>query len=90
MMLIDYHELSNLGDYFLGYEPKKGEEGVPKEDFIKETFKLLQEKINENEKTDLVYGLHKFFSEIDFNGDGNMEWAEFTQFIIDKVEGKYT
>ena len=39
------------------------------------------------ECTNLVYGLYKFFCEIDFNGDGHMQWEEFTQFIIDTVEG---
>ena len=34
-----------------------------------------------------IYGLYKFFCEIDFNGDGHMQWEEFTQFIIDTVEG---
>jgi len=42
-----------------------------------------------NELTDLIYGIYKFFAEIDFNGDNNMEWAEFTQFVIDKVEGEH-
>ena len=90
MMLIDYHKLSVLGDSFLSYESPDGEDGVLKIDFIKMAFELLKDQINENEKTDLVYGLHRFFSEIDFNGDGHMEWAEFTQFIIDKVEGEFS
>ena len=40
------------------------------------------------DETNLVYGLYKFFCEIDFNGDGHMQWEEFTQFIIDTVEGE--
>ena len=39
------------------------------------------------DETNLVYGLYKFFKEVDFNGDNQMQWNEFTQFIIDKVEG---
>ena len=39
------------------------------------------------DEANLVYGLYKFFCEIDFNGDGHMQWEEFTQFIIDTVEG---
>ena len=90
MMLIDYQRLSLLGELFRNYESPDGEDGVLKIDFNKMIFNLLKDKINEDEKTDLVYGLHKFFCEIDFNGDGHMEWAEFTQFIIDKVEGEYS
>ncbi len=36
----------------------------------------------------LVYGLYKLFQEIDFNGDQQMQWEEFTQFIIDSVMGE--
>ena len=39
------------------------------------------------DEANLVYGLYKFFKEVDFNGDNQMQWNEFTQFIIDKVEG---
>lgn len=39
----------------------------------------------EEDKYDLVYGLLKLFNEIDINGDQHMEWAEFTQYIIDAV-----
>ena len=89
MMMIDYPKLSILGEGFRNYESKDGEEGVIKIDFINMIYKQLKDEIKENEKTDLVYGIHKYFCEIDFNGDGHMEWAEFTQFIIDKVEGEY-
>ena len=90
MMLIDYQRLSMLGESFRNYESPDGEDGVLKIDFTKMIFRLIKDKIQEDERTDLVYGLHKFFCEIDFNGDGHMEWAEFTQFIIDKVEGEFS
>lgn len=32
----------------------------------------------------LAVNLCKFFSDVDVNGDGSMEWDEFTSFIIDK------
>ena len=90
MMLIDYQRLSMLGESFRNYESPDGEDGVLEIDFAKMIFELLKGSVKEEEKTDLVYGLHKFFCEIDFNGDGHMEWAEFTQFIIDKVEGEFS
>jgi hypothetical protein len=90
MMMIDYHKLSLIGDAFRNYESKDGEEGMIKSDFINMTYNLLKDEVKEKDKTDLVYGIHKFFCEIDFNGDLHMEWAEFTQFIIDKVEGEFS
>ena len=50
---------------------------------------MLRELIvDDDDKINLVYGLYKLFSEIDFNGDGSMQWEEFTQFIIDSVMGE--
>ena len=60
MMLIDYQRLSLLGELFRNYESPDGEDGVLKIDFNKMIFNLLKDKINEDEKTDLVYGLKKF------------------------------
>ena len=90
MMMIDYHKLNLLGEAFRNYVSKDGQEGMIKSDFIDLLYNQLNEDIKDNEKTDLVYGIHKFFCEIDFNGDLHMEWAEFTQFIIDKVEGEFS
>jgi hypothetical protein len=38
----------------------------------------------------LAVNLCKFFSDVDVNGDGSMEWDEFTSFIIDKVVASIT
>ena len=85
MMMINYNRLSALGHKFRSYP-----EGIEKIKFSTLLTNLLKtEKMPINELTDLIYGIYRFFSEIDFNGDNNMEWAEFTQFIIDKVEGEH-
>ena len=85
MMLIDYNRLSKLGQKFKEYE-----EGIEKIIFCTLLTNILKtEKMPINDLSDLIYGIYKFFAEIDFNGDNNMEWAEFTQFIIDKVEGEH-
>ena len=85
MMLIDYNRLSTLGQKFKEYE-----EGIEKVIFCTLLTNIIKtEKMPINDLIDLIYGIYKFFAEIDFNGDGNMEWAEFTQFIIDKVEGEH-
>ena len=86
MMKIDLKKLNILGEKF-----RKHENGVEKIEFIR----LIKNELNNNfskanlmEEANLVYGLYKFFCEIDFNGDGHMQWEEFTQFIIDTVEGE--
>ena len=84
MMLLDLKKINTLGDQFRKYP-----HGVEKTDFIR----LIKQEIGYNpndlmDETNLVYGLYKFFCEIDFNGDGHMQWEEFTQFIIDTVEGE--
>ena len=85
MMMIDYGRLSTLGHRFRKYP-----EGIDKIEFVALLANVLKEdKMPVYELTDLIYGIYKFFCEIDFNGDNKMEWAEFTQFIIDKVEGEH-
>ena len=84
MMMINHDRLSILGEKFHNY-PK----GLKKIKFTSLLTNILKsEKMQINELTDLIYGIYKFFNEIDYNGDNNMEWAEFTQFIIDNVEGE--
>ena len=41
-----------------------------------------------SEETDLVLGLSSLFREIDINGNGYMEWDEFTGFLIEAVDQK--
>ena len=40
------------------------------------------------EETSLVHGLIALFTEIDINGNGYMEWDEFTEFLIEAVDAK--
>ena len=44
--------------------------------------------VNPKDKYDFVNGLIKLFHDIDINGDEEMEWKEFTQYIIDAVIGR--
>ena len=39
-----------------------------------------------SEETDLVHGLCHLFREIDINGNGYMEWDEFTGFMVEAVD----
>ena len=40
------------------------------------------------EKLKSTHDNNPFFHDIDINGDGSMEWKEFTQYIIDAVIGR--
>ena len=83
MMLLDLNKINKLADFYKDYP-----DGIEKTLFIEKMKKELPCNLNDPmDETNLVYGLYKFFCEIDFNGDGHMQWEEFTQFIIDTVEG---
>ena len=83
MMLLDLNKINKLHDFYSSYP-----DGIERELFVKIMEKELPNNLNDpTDQTNLVYGLYKFFCEIDFNGDGQMQWEEFTQFIIDTVEG---
>ena len=83
MMLLDLNKINKLADFYKDYP-----DGIEKVLFIDKMKKELPFNPNDPmDETNLVYGLYKFFCEIDFNGDGHMQWEEFTQFIIDTVEG---
>ena len=84
MMLIDLKKINHIEEHF-----QKHPKGLDVFTFIK----LLnsQLKTNPNDPFDeinMIYGLYKLFCEIDLNCDGLMQWSEFTQFIIDRVEGE--
>ena len=80
MMLLDLKKLYVIKEIFRNYP-----DGIEKIIFIKELKKKLP--VDVIDLPNLIYGLYKFFCEIDYNGDQCMQWEEFTQFIIDTVEG---
>ena len=80
MMLLDLKKLYVIKEIFRNYP-----DGIEKIIFIKELKKKLP--VDVIDSPNLIYGLYKFFCEIDYNGDQCMQWEEFTQFIIDTVEG---
>ena len=83
MMLLDLNKINKLHDFYKDYP-----DGIERSLFVKTLEKELPNNLNDpTDQTNLVYGLYKFFCEIDFNGDGQMQWEEFTQFVIDTVEG---
>ena len=83
MSLLDLNRINKLNDFYKDYP-----DGIEKVIFIEFLKKHLPCDYNDPmDETNLVYGLYKLFCEVDFNGDGHMQWEEFTQFIIDTVEG---
>lgn len=80
MMLLDNDKLSLLEKTFLSHP-----NGLTVNEFIALIIDSIQHP-NE-ERIDLVYGLIKLFKDIDINGDGTMEWSEFTQYLIETMVG---
>lgn len=78
MMKLDQERLAALEDEF-----RTKSEGIDLPKFIW----LMQCAITHppTDKYELVKGLIALFNDIDINGDGNIEWSEFTQYIIDAV-----
>lgn len=37
------------------------------------------------DQLEVIDGLVKLFNDIDINGDGDLQWAEFNQYIVDQV-----
>lgn len=81
MMMLDNEKLAALEEEF-----NEHPNGIELPNFIW----LMKCAISHppDEKYELVNGLIKLFQDIDINGDGHMEWAEFTQYIIDAVIGE--
>ncbi|EGR30073.1 hypothetical protein IMG5_143010 [Ichthyophthirius multifiliis] len=81
MMLLDNDKLAELEDEFNEYPG-----GIELTNFVW----LMKCAImhSEEEKYELINGLIKLFEDIDINGDQQMEWSEFTQYIIDAVIGE--
>ena len=78
--LLDLEKINKIQEMFVEYP-----NGIPKFIFIKKLKKIIS--TDNIDLPSLLYGLDKFFCEIDYNGDGLLQWEEFTQFIIDKAEG---
>lgn len=79
MLQLSMRKLQTLGKFWKQYK-----DGLNVVEFVQ----LMLNRIytyDDDEKYELVYGSYKLFMEVDINGDGNMEWAEFMQYIIDAV-----
>ena len=69
MMLLDLNKINKLGDIFVNYP-----DGIEKIKFIQIMKAELPSNPNDPmDETNLIYGLYKFFCEINFNGDGQLK-----------------
>ena len=68
MMLLDISKLNTLENEF-SKNKEDGDDGLKRNVFIQLMMKQVMSEY-ENNKLNLIYGLYKLFSEIDFNGDG--------------------
>ena len=86
MMLIDLKKINKIEETF-----KSTPNGLNITTFIKVLNSQLTTNPNDPyDEINMIYGLYKLFNEIDLNADKHMQWSEFTQFIIDRVEGEDT
>ena len=77
---------ASLGELRLEFDRESGQEdGLRLEKFITVMFKYLQFPKDESEdkKVDLVVQLIDLFNTVDVNGDGVLEWGEFTAYCIE-------
>ena len=80
MMALEGSALHQLRRCFEDKQDEQGE-GLDQQEFVNELLRLL--KPEEQDKLNLVSDLIEVFEQIDINGDGAMEWAEFTAFCVE-------
>ena len=86
MQIFDVEKLQILKQAFRKKEKDAGE-GFSLIEFV-ELMKKVIPYDHPSEEVDLVHGLCALFQEIDINGNGDMEWCEFTEFLIEAVDQK--
>ena len=80
MMSLEGSALHELRRCFEDKQDEQGE-GLDQQEFVNELLRLLRPE--EEERLNLVSDLIEVFEQIDINGDGTMEWAEFTAFCVE-------
>ncbi|KAG6603015.1 ef hand family protein [Phytophthora cinnamomi] len=86
MMMMDMEKVSTLRNEFL-----RKEKGLSIAEFVYVMMRFVQSSAHTDEnsrlhdlsESQLVANLCELFAQIDINGDGSMEWEEFTSFIVD-------
>lgn len=86
MQMFDVANLRTLKDKFK-VKQKVVEDGFTLLEFV-DLMKRVIPYDHPSEECDLVHGLCNLFQEIDINGNGFLEWDEFTSFLIEAVDRK--
>ena len=60
---------------------EQNEDGLNLFEFMK--LMVLEVPSVKAEKLEMIHGLIRLFKQVDVNGDQQMEWSEFVQYIID-------
>ncbi|CEG37948.1 ef hand family protein [Plasmopara halstedii] len=86
MMMMDIEKVSMLRNEF----ERKGK-GLSVAEFVYVMMRFVERsahtdkksRLNDLSESQLIGNLCELFAQIDINGDGSMEWEEFTSFIVD-------
>ncbi|KAG3004371.1 hypothetical protein PC128_g19107 [Phytophthora cactorum] len=86
MMMMDMEKVSTLRNEF-----ERKDKGLSIAEFVYVMMRFVQSSAHTDEnsrlhdlsESQLVANLCELFAQIDINGDGSMEWEEFTSFIVD-------
>mmetsp|Transcript_32203 Transcript_32203/g.102435 ORF Transcript_32203/g.102435 Transcript_32203/m.102435 type:complete len:1151 (-) Transcript_32203:159-3611(-) len=88
MMLLNTDRMSTLKAEF----ELKGDEGLTLAEFVSVMKQALDIAANAKDfasEDQLIVNLCELFAQIDVNGDGTMEWEEFTSFILESNMASY-
>lgn len=98
MSLLDHTVLAAMREDFQTLSEGNGGQGIVLAQFVDLMWKYLPLGIQRQHhrdlncgtdmsytarNTDIATALHRLFHDVDVNGDGSMEWSEFTQHIVD-------
>ena len=85
MMMLDSSKIPELQEAFENYSEEAG--GLTMSNYVKVMSNILDSPTDASgipiKEVDLAVALCDLFRQIDINGDGTMEWDEFTSFIVE-------
>ncbi|KDO23734.1 hypothetical protein SPRG_10512 [Saprolegnia parasitica CBS 223.65] len=83
MMRLKGHAFKAISDEFKVREATLGGDGLPLQDFVEIMLRALPKPKHATEKAETIAGLVDLFNDIDVNGDGTLEFNEFTSYCVD-------
>lgn len=84
MMMLEGEALTQVYTVFKEKNDREDGSGLSQTEFVSAVLKYLPRRYLQTlDKVDLVMQLSELFAQIDVNGDGELEWSEFTQFCVE-------